>query len=64
MGVTMETKGLTAEELRLQLIRSEGFAEGFQTGYRACVEYVAKTLDRKEINGNGIQAHNGTTESA
>ena len=44
---------MNAQELRDQVIRSEGYAEGFRAGYAACAKYVAQEESKaKDSKGN------------
>ncbi len=67
MELKMGDKAITIDDLKTQVSRAEGFAEGFQAGYKSCAEFVAKQMaawEMGEKNGTGIKTGNGNTPVA
>ena len=52
----------TAQLLKEQLLRSEGYAEGFRAGYAACTQFIALELGKKEAAN--AQDNKGTAEKS
>ena len=44
---------MDAQSLRDQVIRSEGYAEGFRAGYAACAQFVAKQKQAEAKDSQG-----------
>lgn len=52
---------MTKEEMFKQLMRSEGYAKGFEDGYASCMKWMLSEKEKEEKKENGNKSDNDRT---
>lgn len=54
---------MTAEQLKEDVIRAEGYAEGFRVGYTTCAQRVAGELAKEAASKSGTHTDSSSVKS-